>query len=98
MAFQVFSGVFASVSEACFKCFICLQTYVANISSECFKVDRGVAHVAKTPMSGKQRPGAFLARRAHYTTTPRLAMDDLTLKADIETNGLSLDGSSSFSD
>ena len=32
--FQVFFGVFASVSGACFKCFISLKTYVA---SGCFK-------------------------------------------------------------
>ena len=38
--FQVFSGVFASVSDSCFKCFICLQTYV-SVASKCFKkVDR----------------------------------------------------------
>ena len=37
--FQVFSGVFATVSDACFKFFICFQTYIAcmlNVS----KVDR----------------------------------------------------------
>jgi hypothetical protein len=40
----VFSGVFANVldacfnvSNACFKCFICLHTYVANVSFENFK-------------------------------------------------------------
>jgi hypothetical protein len=34
---QWFPGVFASVSYACFKCFICLQTYVVNVTSRCFK-------------------------------------------------------------
>jgi hypothetical protein len=29
--FQVFLGVFASISATCFKCFICLQTNVANV-------------------------------------------------------------------
>jgi hypothetical protein len=43
--FQVFSGVFASVLDACFKCFICLQTHVANVSSGCFKSRLGLAHV-----------------------------------------------------
>jgi hypothetical protein len=37
--FQLFSCVFASVSETCFKYFICLQTYVASIASGCYKVD-----------------------------------------------------------
>jgi hypothetical protein len=42
MAFQVFSGVFASISYAYFKRFICLHIYVANILSECFKNRSGV--------------------------------------------------------
>jgi len=45
--FQVFSCVFASVSYACFKCFICHHTYVASVVSKCFKNRSGVAHVAK---------------------------------------------------
>jgi hypothetical protein len=45
--FQVFLGVFASVSDACFKCFICLQTHVVNIFSyRYFKSRSSVAHVA----------------------------------------------------
>jgi hypothetical protein len=50
MAFQVFLGVFANVSDtcfnvlnACFKCFISLHTYVANVSSESLKNRSGVA-------------------------------------------------------
>jgi hypothetical protein len=35
--FYVFLCVFASVSGAYIKCFICLQTYVASIVFECFK-------------------------------------------------------------
>jgi hypothetical protein len=35
--FQVFLCVFLNVSDAYFKCFICLQTHVANVSSECIK-------------------------------------------------------------
>ena len=35
--FTMISSVFASVSDACFKCFICLQTYVASVAFECFK-------------------------------------------------------------
>jgi hypothetical protein len=32
----VFSGVFASVLDACFKCFIGLHMYVVNVASRCF--------------------------------------------------------------
>jgi hypothetical protein len=35
--FKCFSGVFASVLDAYFKCFICLHTYVASVASGCFK-------------------------------------------------------------
>jgi hypothetical protein len=34
---------FASVSDTCFKCFICLQTYITTASG-CFKSRSGVAH------------------------------------------------------
>jgi hypothetical protein len=34
---SIFSDIFANILDACFKCFICLQTYVANISSGSFK-------------------------------------------------------------
>jgi hypothetical protein len=37
MVFQTFFMCFSSVSEACFKCFIYLQTYVASVASGCFK-------------------------------------------------------------
>jgi hypothetical protein len=46
IVFKCFSDVFASVSNACFKCFICLQMYVASVASEYFKIRLGVAHVA----------------------------------------------------
>jgi hypothetical protein len=39
-------GVFSSVSDACFKCFIFLQTHVAKVSSGCCKSRTGVIHVA----------------------------------------------------
>jgi hypothetical protein len=35
--FKCFSGVFACASDACFKCFICLQTYVASVACRRFK-------------------------------------------------------------
>ena len=41
--FKCFSGIFVSVSGACFNCFICLQTYVVSVVSECFKSRSGVA-------------------------------------------------------
>ena len=41
--FQMFSDVFANVLDACFKCFICLQTYIANVSSGYFKSKSDVA-------------------------------------------------------
>ena len=46
MFFAMVSSIFASVLDACFKCFICLQMYVARVASECFKTKSGVAHVA----------------------------------------------------
>jgi hypothetical protein len=35
--FQVFLGVFASVLDACFECFICLQMYVVSVVHVCCK-------------------------------------------------------------
>ena len=40
MVFKCFSGVSASVSDACFKYFTCLLLYVATIGSDVSKVDR----------------------------------------------------------
>ena len=44
MVFNCFSGVFASVSDACFKCFICLLLYATTVASGHFKSRSGVAH------------------------------------------------------
>jgi hypothetical protein len=44
MVFKCFSSVFASVSDVCFKCFICLFFYVATITSGCFKSRSDVTH------------------------------------------------------
>jgi hypothetical protein len=41
---QWFSIVFANVSNACFKCFICLFLYVAIVASGCFKSRSSVVH------------------------------------------------------
>jgi hypothetical protein len=35
-------GVFSSVSDACFKYFICIQMYVASVASGYFKGKSGV--------------------------------------------------------
>jgi len=45
MIFKLFS-CFTSVSEACFKCFIYLQMYIASIASRYFKDRSGVANIA----------------------------------------------------
>jgi hypothetical protein len=37
MVLKCFSSAFVSVSDACFKCFICLQMYVVGAVSRCFK-------------------------------------------------------------
>jgi hypothetical protein len=37
MVLKCFSSAFVSVSNACFKCFICLQMYVVGAVSRCFK-------------------------------------------------------------
>jgi hypothetical protein len=50
--FQVF---FASVSDACFKYFICLQTYVISVASRCFKDRSDVTHGMHVK-SGKGAP------------------------------------------
>ena len=42
--FQVFSGVFASVSYDCFMCFIDLLLYVVTVASGCLCSRSGVAH------------------------------------------------------
>jgi hypothetical protein len=42
--FAMVSSVFLSISKACFKCFIYLQTYVVSIISGCFKSRSDVAH------------------------------------------------------
>jgi hypothetical protein len=41
--FAMVSSVFVIVSDACFKCFICLQTYISSVAYEYFKSRTGVA-------------------------------------------------------
>jgi hypothetical protein len=54
MAFQGFPDVFVSVSHPCFKCFICLKTYIVNVSSLVVsKVDRVLLLGTHLPQSGR---------------------------------------------
>jgi len=54
MVFKCFSGVFASVSDTCFKCFICLFSILyLNVS----KIDR-VLHMDAVGNAGDVRGGA----------------------------------------
>jgi hypothetical protein len=79
MALHVFSGVFASVLDTCFKCFICLWIYVANVLSGYFKNRLDVAHVAMALAASGQRPGqgfsSYLTQRA--SPSPLLSLPSL---------------------
>jgi len=55
--FQVFLGVFASVSNTYFKYFICLQTYVGSVASGCFTSRSGVTYVTIRTRSGGDASG-----------------------------------------
>jgi hypothetical protein len=44
MIFKYFFRCFASVSNTCFKCFICLLLYIATVAFGCFKSRSGVTH------------------------------------------------------
>jgi hypothetical protein len=63
MIFKYFSGIFASVSDIYFKCFIYLLLYVATVASECFKsrsgtvLHMGCAWEAATSDTGDVRGG-----------------------------------------
>jgi hypothetical protein len=54
VVFKCFSGVFASVSDACFKCLIYLLLYVVTVASGYFKSRSGVAHGIRVG-SGRRR-------------------------------------------
>jgi hypothetical protein len=58
MVFKCFSGVFASVSDACFKCFIYLLLYVATVVSGCFKNRSRVAHGMRVGSVRRREPAA----------------------------------------
>jgi hypothetical protein len=75
MIFKCFSGVFGSVSNACFKYFICL--FMLQLLHRCFKSRLGVAHGIRV-RSGWWR-GRCLGRRG--TTTGVLPRKPDTLGA-----------------
>ena len=58
--FNCFSCVFASFSDACFKYFIWLQTYVASVACKCFK---SRSSVASPSSSSAASPRCLLLRR-----------------------------------
>jgi hypothetical protein len=48
---SMFQVCFLSVLEAYFKCFNCLQTYVATVVFGCFKSRSGVAYFLLPPFA-----------------------------------------------
>jgi hypothetical protein len=76
MVFKCFRKCF----NAYFKCFICLRTYVANISFGCYKNRLGVPHVAVELVAGGRWPAtglrllprAFLVQRVSPSPLPPL--------------------------
>jgi hypothetical protein len=70
----VFSGIFASVLDACFKCFICLQTYVASVASECFKSKLGIASLS-SPFVASPRSLLLFATLAGHPPPPPSLLD-----------------------
>jgi hypothetical protein len=76
---SVFQVFFSSVSEACFKYFNCLQTYVATVVFECFKSRSDVASLLPTfyckVSLGPDRAsirchGRILLNRRHHAPFP----------------------------
>jgi hypothetical protein len=72
---------FSSVSDVCFKCFIFLQTNVANVSSGCFESRSGVAHVAMAPVAANsglpQGFSSYLAPSSHGAPRRLLSLPSL---------------------
>ena len=61
--FQVFSGVFASVIDVCFKCFNFLLLYFASITSKYFK-NRSGCYTCDTRGKWKRTRGKWKGTRA----------------------------------
>ena len=60
-------GVFASVLDACFKCFIGLKTYVASVASGCFE--------SRLSVASSSSPSICLALVSHPPPTPPTRSD-----------------------
>jgi hypothetical protein len=58
MVFKCLLGVCESISDAYFKCFICLQTYVSNAASGCFKSRSSVLHMLQPVIAAGGREGS----------------------------------------
>ena len=94
-----FSGVFASVSDVCFKCFICLLLYVTTVASACFKSISVIAHGMHVgsgtgPLLGRSLTspttlGHSLARAAGTVRTlaPRIGRPDVSKSVLIKDEG-----------
>jgi hypothetical protein len=76
IVFKCFSGIFASVLDACFKCFICLFFILQLLHLDVLKIDR-VLHMGYTweAAGGTDdvRGGMGRAARAHYLCALSLA-------------------------
>ena len=70
--FNCFSHVFASVSDACFKYFIWLQTYVASVACECFKSRSSIASPSSPSVASPQCLLLFSAPTGHPLPPPYL--------------------------
>ena len=62
--FECFLGIFTSVLDACFKCFIYLLLYVVAVASRCFKSRSGVAYEMRVGSErGPERSSRAVWRR-----------------------------------
>jgi hypothetical protein len=71
--FKCFLGVFTSVSDTCFKCFIYLLLYVATVASGCFRSELSVTHGIRVgsgwrhgPRPARREPIAGALARSMY--------------------------------
>jgi hypothetical protein len=72
--FECFSRcLFANISEACFKYFICLQTYVVTVASQYFKSTSGVVSLSSLfyclTLVSSPPPGAGWASTTSYSSS-----------------------------
>ena len=73
--FKCFSGVFASVPDACFKCFICFQTYIGIVATRSSVASPSSPFYCITSVSGVGRQ-----RRSPLTRAgPTCLREDVSL-------------------